>query len=46
MVMLWVPLVPGEQSRVMGRDWASTGVAAAMPASSDPAAAMAAVVIP
>ena len=39
------PLVSGEHSRVMGRDWASAGVAAAMAASSNPAAAMAATVL-
>jgi hypothetical protein len=36
------PLVPGEHSRVIGRDAASAGLAAARPASSAPAAATAA----
>ena len=36
------PLVPGEHSRVIVRAWASAGLAVAMPASSAPAAAMAA----
>src|SRR6516225_5966912 len=38
------PLVLGEHSRVIGGDWASAGVVAAMPASSDPAATTAATV--
>ena len=39
------PLVPGEHSRVIGRDWASATLAAARPASGDPAAATAAAVL-
>src|SRR5580704_4297132 len=38
------PLVFGEHSKVIGADRASAGLAAAMPASSDPAATMAATV--
>src|SRR6516165_4878092 len=38
------PLVLGEHSKMIGRDWASAGPAAVMPTSSAPAAATAATV--